>query len=128
MKRVIGIGLIVAIYICMGMIASVFAGADYPSSKTRSYTPMHQTVLEPGWMSSCSKDFVVENIDKDFALIEITIGKDGKVADSISPWGKRGYNLIEKISFLKQLGNTVDIDDVSVIKNTSNDSRISIHC
>ena len=128
MNRIIEIGLIAVIAICLGMVASVYAGADYPKSKTRKYSPMYQIILEPGWRLSCSSNFVIENIDKNFALIEITLGKDGKVVDSISPWDKRGYNLIEKISFSKQLGKTVDIDDVAMIKNTSNSSRVSVHC
>ena len=45
--------------------------------------------------------------------------RDGKIIDIINPWGKRGYNLVEKlvekISFEKQLGKTVDIDDVALI-------------
>ena len=37
-------------------------------------------------------------------------------------------NLVEKISFEKQLGKTVNIDDVALIKNSSENLRISIHC
>jgi hypothetical protein len=128
MKRVTIIGLITVICSCLGMIASVYAGADYPVSKTRNITPIHQIILEPGWGSNCSSNLVVENIDKNFALIEITIGKDGKVIDAISPQDKRGHNLIERISFSIQLGRVVNIDDVAMVKITSNDSRISIHC
>jgi hypothetical protein len=128
MSRIIKIGLIAVIAICLAMVASVYAGADYPASKTRKYTPIYQVILKPGWRSSCSSNFVIENIDKNFALIEITIGKDGKVLDAISLWDKRGFNLIKKISFSKQLGNTVVIDDVAMIKNTSKNYRLNIHC
>ena len=122
------IRLLTIIAIFFGLGASVDAATEYRSSKTKNYTPMHQTVLKPGWRSSCNSNFVVENIDKDFAKIEISLGKDGKIIDIINPWGKRGYNLMEKISFEKQLGKTVDIDDVALIKNSSDQSRISIHC
>ena len=71
---------------------------------------------------------MIENVGKDYARIEISLGRDGKIIDIINPWNKRGYNLVEKISFEKQLGKTVNIDDVALIKNSSENSRISIHC
>jgi len=46
-------------------------------------------------------NFFIENIDKSFALIEITIGKDGKVLDAISPWDKCWFNQIKNIFFKK---------------------------
>ena len=125
-RNLIGLSTIIAIFFGLGV--SVDAGTDYRSKKTRNYTPIHQTVLNPGWRSSCNSNFVIENIGKDFARIEISLGKDGKIIDIITPWGKRGYNLVEKISFEKQLGKTVDIDDVALIKNSSDHSRISVHC
>ena len=54
--------------------------------------------------------------------------KDGKIQDVIYQWDKRGYELIPSLSFAKQLGKTVDIDDVAMIKNTSEKSKVSIHC
>ena len=126
LRKLIGLSTVLTLVFGLGL--SVDAGADYASNKTKNYTPMHQTVLKPGWRSSCNSNFVVENIGKDFARIEISLGKDGKIIDIINPWGKRGYNLVEKISFEKQLGKTVDIDDVALIKNSSDQSRISIHC
>ena len=126
LRKLIGLSTVLTLVFGLGL--SIDAGADYASNKTKNYTPMHQTVLKPGWRSSCNSNFVVENIGKDFARIEISLGKDGKIIDIISPWGKRGYNLVEKISFEKQLGKTVDIDDVALIKNSSDQSRISIHC
>ncbi len=126
LKKLIGFAAIVGII--FGIEISADAGAAYTSNKTKNYIPIHQTVLEPGWRLSCSSNFVVENIGSNFARIEVNLGRDGKIIDIINPWGKRGYNLIEKISFEKQLGKTVDIDDVALIKNSSDNSRISIHC
>jgi hypothetical protein len=56
------------------------------------------------------------------------MSKDGKITDRISQWNKRGYDMVSSISFAKQLGKTVDIADVAMIKKMSNDSRVSIHC
>jgi len=103
------------------------AEADYPSM-SRNVTPIHQIVLEPGWRSSCDSNFVIENLGNNPAEIQITLGKDGKIMDRISQWDKRGYDLIRSLSFAKQLGKTVDIDDVAMIKNMSKDSKVSIHC
>ncbi len=121
--------IIVAATLGIGMATAktIYAGADYPSM-TREATPMHQIVLEPGWRSSCSTDFVIQNLGKDMAEIEITLGKDGKIKDMIYQWDKRGYELIPSLSFAKQLGKTVDIDDVAMIKNNSKTSKVSVHC
>ena len=125
-KKIMGLGISAALGLSITS-TSIYAGADYPSM-TRNATPMHQVVLEPGWRSSCSSDFVVQNLGKDMAQIEITLGKDGKVQDVIYQWDKRGYELIPSLSFAKQLGKTVDIDDVAMIRNTSQKSRVGIHC
>ena len=125
-KKLIGLGIAAALGLSI-TTTTIYAGADYPSM-TRNATPMNQIILEPGWRSSCSSDFVVQNLSKDMAQIEITLGKDGKIKDVIYQWDKRGYELIPSLSFAKQLGKTVDIDDVAMIKNTSQDSKVSIHC
>ena len=106
---------------------SLYAGADYPSM-SRNVTPMNQTVLEPGWRSSCNSNFVIENLGEKPAEIRITMGKDGIIRDKVDRWDKRGYNLVRSISFAKQLGKTVDIDDVAMIKNMSKDSKVSLNC
>ena len=118
--------------ICMVAVSiltssTLFAEPNYPSM-SRNVTPMHQIVLEPGWRSTCNSNFVVENLDDNPAEIQITMGKDGKITDRISQWNKREYDLVSSLSFAKQLGKTVDIDDVAMIKNMSKDSRVSIHC
>ena len=125
-KKLIGLGIAAALGLSI-TTTTIYAGADYPSM-TRNATPMNQIILEPGWRSSCSSDFVVQNLSKDMAQIEITLGKDGKIKDVIYQWDKRGYELIPSLSFAKQLGKTVDIDDVAMIKNTSKNSKVSIHC
>ena len=125
-KKLIVLGLAAAIGLSI-TTKTIYAGADYPSM-TRNATPMHQIVLEPGWRSSCSSDFVVQNLSKDMAQIEITLGKDGKIKDVIYQWDKRGYELIPSLSFAKQLGKSVAIDDVAMIKNTSKKSKVSVHC
>ena len=125
-KKLMSVGMAAALGLSI-TTKKIYAGADYPSM-TRNATPMHQIILEPGWRSSCSSNFVVQNLSKDMAYIEITLGKDGKIKDVIYQWDKRGYELIPSLSFAKQLGKTVEIDDVAMIKNTSKNSKVSIHC
>ena len=89
---------------------------------------MHQTVWKPGWRSTWNSNLVVENLGDNPAEIQIKMGKDGKITDRISHWNKQEYDLVSSLSFAKQLGKTVDIDDVAMIKNMIKDSRVSIHC
>ena len=125
-KKLMVLGITLALGLSV-TTTTIYAGVDYPSM-TRNTTPMPQIVLEPGWRSSCNSDFVVQNLSKDMAQIQITLGKDGKIKDLIYQWDKRGYELIPNLSFAKQLGKTVDIDDVAMIKNISKNSKVSIHC
>ena len=125
-KKLVGLGIATVLGLSI-TTTKIYAGADYPSM-TKNATPMHQIILEPGWRSSCSSDFVGSNLSKDMAQIEITLGKDGKIKDVIYQWDKRGYELIPSLSFAKQLGKNVDIDDVAIIKNTSQKSKVSIQC
>ena len=58
LRKLIGLSTVLTLVFGLGL--SVDAGADYASNKTKNYTPIHQTVLEPGWRMSCSSDFVIE--------------------------------------------------------------------
>jgi len=125
-KKLMGLGLTAAIGIGI-TTTTIYAGANFPSMP-RDTIPIHQIALEPGWRSSCSSDFVVQNLSKEMAQIEITLGKDGKIKDVIYQWGKRGYELIPSLSFAKQLGKTMDIDDMAIIENSNKTSKVSIPC
>ena len=127
-KKLFVVGIAAILGFSLATTTTVYAVANY-HSMARNATPMHQIVLEPGWKSSCSSDFVIQNLNnKDLAKVEITLGKDGKIKDVIHQWEKRGYELIPILSFAKQLGKTVDIDDIAIIENTSQNSKVSIHC
>lgn len=126
-RNMLKLGIAGIIGMSMAMAAPINASADYPAM-SRNVTPMNQVVLEPGWRSSCNANFVLENLGKSPAEVRITLGKDGRLQDTIHRWDKRGYDLISSLSFAKQLGKTVDVDDVAIIENLSKDSRVSIHC
>ena len=127
LKKTLKLGMAGIIGLSIAMAAPIHASADYPSM-SRSVTRMNQIVLQPGWKSSCDTNFVLENLGKNPAKVKITMGKDGQLNDTINRWDKRGYDLISNLSFAKQLGKTVDIDDVAMIENRSKDSRVSVHC
>ena len=126
-KKILKLGIAGIIGMSIAMSAPINASADYPTM-SRNVTPMNQIVLEPGWRSSCDANFVLENLGNNPAEVKITLGKDGQLNDTIHRWDKRGYDLISSLSFAKQLGKTVDIDDVAMIENRSKDSRVSVHC
>lgn len=86
------------------------------------------TILNPGWRSSCHSNFVVENLDENTAEIQIRLGWEVYKEDSIMGNGKRLYDLRESLSFAKQLGKTVTMDDVALVTNQSETSSIRIHC
>ena len=86
------------------------------------------TVLNPGWRSSCDSNFVIENLDENTAEIKIHLGKEVYKEDSIESNGKRLYDLRESLSFAKQLGKTVTMDDAALVTNQSENSSIRIHC
>ena len=111
----------------LALTTPINATADYPDTN-RNMTPLNETILEPGWRSSCDSSFVVENLGDDWVEVKIIMGKDGTIQDSIQKWDKRGYDLKYNLSFAKQLGKTVDIDDVAIIENLSKDSKISTNC
>jgi len=126
-KKILKLGIAGIMGMGMAMSAPINASAEYPTM-SRNVTPMNQIVLEPGWRSSCDANFVLENLGEKPAEVKITLGKDGLLNDTIHRWDKRGYDLISSLSFAKQLGKTVDIDDVAMIENRSADSRVSVHC
>jgi len=86
------------------------------------------TVLNPGWRSSCHSNFVIENLGEIPVEVQIHLGKEMYREDSIIVNGKRLYDLRESLSFAKQLGKTVTMDDVALVTNQSKDSSIQIHC
>ena len=86
------------------------------------------TVLNPGWRTSCHSNFVIENLGENPAEIQIHLGQEAYQSDSIMGNGKRLYDLRESLSFAKQLGKTVTMDDVALVTNQSENSSILIHC
>ena len=86
------------------------------------------TVLNPGWRTSCNSNFVVENLNENPAEIQIHLGQEAYQSDSIMGNGKRLYDLRKSLSFAKQLGKTVTMDDVALVTNHSENSSILIHC
>jgi len=126
-KNIFKLGVAGIVGLSIAMVAKENASADY-ATNSRNVTPMHQTVLETGWRSSCESNFVIQNLGEEVAKVKITLGKDGKIQDTIQRWDKRGYDLTSILSFSKQLGKTVNIDDVALIENMSKDSRLSFNC
>jgi hypothetical protein len=126
-KNIYKLGLAGILGMSLALAAPINATADYPDTN-RNMTPLNQTILEPGWRSSCNSSFVVENLGDDWVEVKIIMGKDGTIQDSIQKWDKRGYDLKYNLSFAKQLGKTVDIDDVAIIENLSKDSNVNVHC
>ena len=126
-KNILKLSILGIVGMSMAVTHPIQADADY-SNKSRNFTPMNQTVLEPGWRSSCDSSFVIENLGDSWVEVKITLGKDGTIRDTIQNWDKRGYDLRYSLSFAKQLGKTVDIDDVAMIENLSKDSKVSVHC
>ena len=126
-KNIYKLGLAGIIGMGLALSAPINATADYPDMN-RNMTSLNQTILEPGWRSSCDSSFVVENLGDDWVEVKIIMGKDGTIQDSIQKWDKRGYDLKYNLSFAKQLGKTVDIDDVAIIENLSKDSNVNVHC
>ena len=86
------------------------------------------TVLNPGWRSSCHTNFVIENMDENEAEIQIRLGWEIYKEDNIMGNSKRLYDLRESLSFAKQLGKTVTMDDVALVTNQSENSSVRIHC
>ena len=126
-KNIYKLGLAGIMGMGLALVAPINATADYPDMN-RSMTPLNQTFPEPGWRSSCNSSFVVENMGDDWVEVKIILGKDGSIQDSIQKWDKRGYDLKYNLSFAKQLGKTINIDDVAIIENMNEDSKINLHC
>jgi hypothetical protein len=126
-KNIYKMGVAGIIGMSLALTVPIHATADYPDM-SKNVTPLNQTVLEPGWRSSCDSSFVIENLGDDWVEVKIILGKDGTIQDTIQKWDKRGYDLKYNLSFAKQLGKTVDIDDVAIIENLSKDSKVSVYC
>jgi hypothetical protein len=85
-------------------------------------------LLQPGWITSCQKDFIVENPSEAPATVRIDLGIEPYRIDHIDTNGKHLFELRENLSFAKQLGKTVHIDDVALVRNASDRSVVRVHC
>ncbi len=105
------------------------APAGTSANYSKNYTPAGDVMtLQPGWISSCQNDFVIENMGEEHANVKIKLGIEEFKMESIPKWEKRSYDLRHELTLAKQLGKTVHIDDVALIKNTSGDSDVRVHC
>lgn len=123
LKKIVKLGLAGILGMGLALTVPINAAADYPD-RSHNTTPVNQTILVHGWISSCDSSFFVESLGDNWVEVKIIMGKDGTIQDSIQKWNKRGYDL----KYTKQLSKTVDIDDVAIIENLSKDSNANVHC
>ena len=110
----------------LGMPGAGTAGAD--RNLTLYHAGEEDVILKPGWVTSCHTNFVLENLGDESAEVAITLGIEEFSTDRLGVWGKRNYNLRENLSFAKQLGKSVTMDDVALVRNHSASSNIRVHC
>lgn len=96
----------------------------------RGYTSFSEDaiILQPGWVASCHKDFLVENLGDAEAEIFVALGIELFSKDSVLVNGKRLYDLREHLALAKQLGKSVTMTDVAQIRNHSENTPVVLHC
>lgn len=85
-------------------------------------------LLQPGWVTSCHQDFIIENPTEVPATVRIDLGIEPYRIDRIDPNGRQLFDLRTSLSFAKQLGKTVHIDDVALVHNASDNASVRVHC
>jgi len=96
----------------------------------RGYTSFSEDaiILQPGWVASCHKDFLVENLGDEEAEIFVALGIELFSRDSVLVNGKRLYDLRDNLALAKQLGKSVTMTDVAQIRNHSENTPVVLHC
>ncbi|MGP0628333.1 hypothetical protein ACTRW9_01345 [Nitrospina sp. 32_T5] len=121
-----------AIMIMCALILAPSVKAPASETKTGGYEWMHgpnsTVLLKPGWVTSCQNDFVIENDSETGATVRVDLGIEKFSTDAITSNGKRLYSIRESLSFAKQLGKTVYMDDVAQVRNESKNSTVRVHC
>ena len=86
-----------------------------------------EAVLSPGSNTYCDKNFLVENMGKEPAEVEIIMGNgDNYHYDTLMPNAKAAYSLTPDSPFATEGGRGVQIDDARIV-NTGNET-LKIHC
>ncbi len=100
------------------------------TSINRGYTSFSEDaiILQPGWVASCHKDFLVENLGDSEAEIFISLGIELFSKDRVLANSKRLYDMRENLALAKQLGKSVTMTDVAQVENQSGGSPVVLHC
>ncbi|MCF8721437.1 hypothetical protein [Nitrospina gracilis] len=121
-----------AIMILCALILASAGTASAGETRVGGYEWMHgpnsTVLLKPGWVTSCQNDFIIENSSSTRARVQVDLGIEKFRTDSITSNGKRLYSMRESLSFAKQLGKTVHMDDVALVRNESKEAAVRVHC
>jgi len=85
-------------------------------------------LLKPGWVTSCQKDFIIENPSNVPATVRIDLGIEPYRTERIEQNGRQLFELRPNLSFAKQRGKTVHMDDVALVRNAGDSSPVRVHC
>lgn len=87
----------------------------------------NEALLSPGSSAYCNKNFMVENMGKENAEVEVVMGNgDNYYHDNLLPNGKLAYSLTPGAPFATDNGKGVQIDDARIV-NTGSEA-LKVHC
>ena len=87
----------------------------------------NEALLSPGSNTYCSKSFMVENMGKENAEVQIIMGNgDNYYDDTLPPNEKLAYSLTPGSPFGTDSGKGVQIDDARIV-NIGNET-LKVHC
>ncbi|GJL77620.1 MAG: hypothetical protein NPINA01_06090 [Nitrospinaceae bacterium] len=112
--------------ILMFTFSPVYAFAEVPAGDDDA--AIEAMILNPGMASSCQNDFVIENLDQDEAELKLVLGNEEYIQDQIGGKEAKAYGLQNSLSSAMIKGKSVEQDDVAIIFNVGQNSKIRLHC
>jgi hypothetical protein len=85
-------------------------------------------VVNPGSAGWCSHDFVVENSDTESAELQLLLGNEDYMTETIQPDNAKAYGLHHNLSEAKEKGKNVEMDDWATIINHGEKGSVKMYC
>ena len=110
------------------IIGYAFNPVEARESLSDSASSPEAAILDPGTVSSCQNDFVVENMDQSEAELKIVLGNEEFITERFKAREFKAYGIQGSLSQALLEGKRVSMSDWATIFNTDKSARVRLHC
>lgn len=116
-------------WILLAALLAIGLAAGCSQTETQTEEPIKSaSVVSPGSAGWCSHDFVVANSDQESAELQLVLGNEDFMTETMQPDNAKAYGLHHSLSEAQMTGKEVEMDDWATIINHGEEGTVTMYC